>query len=308
MRTDQTMLCTRCAVRFPPAKRCPRCGDSRLHDLRRAHDRKTALPLLRAVASSRADWLAEAVERALVAYVRWGFALITAVAFVVGGLETSSMSGGFLVAMLAAIAQIVVVVALVGISSVISVLARVFAAITRPLGRSGPARPVRRQVLPLPAPVAAATTERKRFHGRVRCSSPLISPVGHERCVAFRIVGDAPGGVIDDAGMTPFEVVREDESVCVIAESVGTIAIEPDSAARTVRPDDALRAFLDERGAYSELGAVRLAEAIVREGDHIIVDGVADDTLRADGYRDSRVVRVLRDVPGAPLVIRRASS
>ncbi len=134
-----------------------------------------------------------------------------------------------------------------------------------------------------------------------------MSPVGHERCAAFRVVGDAPGGAIDDAGIAPFEVVGDDGEVCVVSECVGTVSIEPESPARTVRPDDALRAFLDERGAYCELGAVRLSEAVLREGDAVIVDGVADDTLRSDGYRDSRTVRALRDVPGAPLVIRRAS-
>ncbi len=306
MRTDQTMLCTRCAVRFSPAKRCPRCGGARLHDLRRAHERKTALPLLRAVASNRAEWLAETVERVLVGYVRWGFALLTGVAFVAGWVETSATAGGVLVACLAAIAQVVLVVALVGVVSAISVLARVFSAVARPLGRAGAASPARRQVLPLPAPVAAATTERQSFTGRVRCRTPLLSPVGHERCAAFRIVGDAPGGAIDDAGIAPFEVIGEDGAVCVVAECVGTVSLELESPARTVRPDEALRAFLDERGAYSELGAVRLAEAVLREGEAVTVEGVADDTVRADGYRDSRIVRVLRDVPGAPLVIRRA--
>jgi hypothetical protein len=306
MRTDQTTLCTRCAVRFAPAKRCPRCGGARLHDLRHARDRKAALPLLRAVAGHRAEWLAEAIERVLIAYVRWGFALLTGVAFVVGLIEVSSVNGAIVVACLAAGAQILVVVALVGVVSAISVLVRVFAAIARPLGRSRSAPPERRQVLPLPAPVAAATTDRERFVGRVRCRSPLVSPVGHERCAAFRVVGDAPGGAIDDAGLAPFELVDDDGEVCVVSEAAGTVLLDPESPARTVRPDDALRAFLDERGAYCELGAVRLAEAVLREGDRVIIDGVADATQRADGYRDSRIVHVLRDMPGAPLVIRRA--
>ena len=306
MRTDQTMLCTRCAVRFAPAKRCPRCGGSRLHDLRRAHDRKTALPLLRAVASSRAEWLGEFVERGLVAYVRWGFALLTGAAFLIGLIDTQSTGLAMVVALIAAGAQTLLVVVLVGLVSAVSVLARVFAAIVRPLARGGVPRPLRRQVLPLPAPVATATIERKRFHGRVRCANPLVSPLGHERCAAFRVVGDAPGGAIDDSGIAPFEVVGDDGEICVIAESAGTLSIEPESSARTVRPDDALRSFLEERGAYCELGAVRLAEAVLRDGDRVIVDGVPDDVLHADGYRDSRVVQVLRDVPGAPLVIRRS--
>lgn len=307
MRTDQTMLCTRCAVRFAPAKRCPRCGGAHLHDLRRAHDRKTALPLLRAVASSRVEWLTDAVERVLVGYVRWGFGLVTFAAFIVGRVELSSTGGAVLIAGLAAVAQVFVVVVLVGLVSAISVIVRIVAAIARPFGRERASKPGRRQVLPLPAPVAAATTERQRFAGRVRCRSPLMSPVGHERCAAFRIVGDAPGGVIDDSGIAPFEIVGEDGEVCVVAEAVGTVSLELENSARTVRPDDALRMFLDERGAYCELGVVRLAEAVLQEGDRVVVDGVADDTLRADGYRDSRIVRVLRDVPGAPLVIHRAT-
>src|SRR3990172_10722500 len=33
VRTDQTMLCAPCALRFAPRRECPRCGDGALHDL-----------------------------------------------------------------------------------------------------------------------------------------------------------------------------------------------------------------------------------------------------------------------------------
>ncbi len=305
MRTDQTTLCTRCAVRFPPARRCPRCGGARLHDLRRSHDRKIALPLLRATPTPRSDWLVDAAERVLLGYLRWGFALLTFVALVLGWLRVGSMPGAVFLALLAAAAQIVLVLLFVGLVSGVALFGRVFAAIARPLGRDAEP-PARRAVLPLPPPALVESAERRTFRGRVRCARPLLSPVGHERCAAFRVVGETPGGVIDDGGLAPFDVVDDEGTVCVLDEGAGVVALEPAWPVRTLRPDDALRAFLDERGAFCALGPVRLGESVLRDGEFVLVEGVAATERRAEGYRGQREVTVLRDAPGAPLVLRRA--
>ena len=65
--------------------------------------------------------------------------------------------------------------------------------------------------------------------------------------------------------------------------------------------------FLRERGACPHLGGIRIAEAVLCDGDSVEVEGSAVLEMTALGYRDSGYRMVLEDRPGSPLVIRAVS-
>ncbi len=72
-----------------------------------------------------------------------------------------------------------------------------------------------------------------------------------------------------------------------------------------MRPDAGLLTFLAEHGIFPERGPVHLAEAVLRDGEWVVVEGAQDRERESDGYRSARDVECLREEPGAPLRIRR---
>jgi hypothetical protein len=172
-----------------------------------------------------------------------------------------------------------------------------------------PERPLQLQIVergPL-----APDARRERVSGVVRALSRVGSPLGGVPCVAFRVVGETFGGVVDDAHALTFELLPEGVGDPILVElgSDGLGGADVDlpvhGAAREVTPSDDLRRFLSQRGLFPELGRLSLAEGLLRDGDRLEVEGVPEDEPRLAGYRDVGVVRVMRERPGAPLRIRR---
>ena len=143
---------------------------------------------------------------------------------------------------------------------------------------------------------------RLSVRGRVRVESPITSPVGRRPCAVWRLLGDAPTGPIDDAGGTSFEVVTSTGSVWVeLGHAAVDLRVPP---AVPVRVGKTLAELLRERGCLTVPDRLTLSEAVLAEGDEVVVEGVADATPDA-AYR-SRYGRIFRDMAGAPLVIRGA--
>ena len=85
------------------------------------------------------------------------------------------------------------------------------------------------------------------------------------------------------------------------------------SAPREIPPAKPFRAgqpiyqFLRERGACPHLGATRVVEVLLADGDAVEVSGTAEEAAVPVGYRDTGFDRVFRDRPGSPLLVRVAA-
>jgi hypothetical protein len=143
--------------------------------------------------------------------------------------------------------------------------------------------------------------ERVEVEGHVEIVEPIRAPVSGEPCAAFRIVGRCGRDPVDDGCVGSFEVVGDDGERAVIRGTEGTLDVPVEEAVDVV-PDDALSEYLRQRGLQWE-GSVTLAEGIVRDGDRIVVEGVATSRSRAEGYRGTTTVLEMVDVEGSPLWI-----
>ncbi len=61
-------------------------------------------------------------------------------------------------------------------------------------------------------------------------------------------------------------------------------------------------------GLAADAAEIVVAEALLRTGDEVEVEGTCVDEARAVGYRDTAPARVMRELSGSPLVIRRKST
>lgn len=141
-------------------------------------------------------------------------------------------------------------------------------------------------------------------------SQALISPLSGSACVAFRLRGKVAGDEVDDSAAAAFNLVTEDdERVRIDAPPafVDLTAGEPEEREDAVSQD--LSGFLTRRGMFTNRGAITLAEACLAEGDLVEVQGAIFEETDASGagadYRQAPMVRVIRETPEQPLVIRK---
>jgi len=280
------MLCAPCALRFAPRRECPRCGDGALHDLTVPAGRAAALAALpRPTTPARAF-------RALVRAVLAQFSEPV-------GIMTLYVAATVLAVWTASAVFVIVLLALVFLGVPVNAgLERLAARLERSARRERPrVRPA--EVALLAAPGACAT-----FRGRVRARAALPSPLAGAPCVAWRLVGGTPSSAIDDGGGASFEVIADDGRVAEVALGAAVIALAVEAAPRPVEPGPALTEFLAAR-AVARGEPLRLAEAVLRDGDPVEIEGRAEGAVRPEGYRGTATVQRFRDHPDAPLVIRR---
>ena len=309
MRTDRTVLCPACAIRISPAAHCPQCESTRVFDMTRPRAREAALVALRRWRRP-AGWrrAASTLENLLSAYLRYWVAGIVVLAFVAGWVLEGTPSAGFTLAIFALLGQAALIgfgTALFGLASLawsgVAWLLERTSAARDPSKRRGP------RLLPGPPPESLPQTRLTRVTGHVRAAEPMQSPLGHVPCAAFRLVGEGPRGTVDDAGGRTFDVVTEDGPAKVVLGNAW-IDVPVTEEPVTVRPDATLRRFLEDRGVYPELGPVRLAEGVLRDGDRVEVEGQAEEMVSSDGYRAAQRVLVFREHAGAPLTVRKLPS
>jgi len=157
-----------------------------------------------------------------------------------------------------------------------------------------------------PAPEPAPSFKRATVRGKVRCAHPLTAPITRRACAAFRILGHAPFGPVDDARFAPFEVMT-DEGPVQLEGAAATVALENFGKRLTLTPKDkAIVDFLQPRCLCLATGEAVLEEAILRSGDDVIIEGSFDEIAQPDGYRGTAsVLKVFKDLPGSPLIIKR---
>lgn len=245
-------------------------------------------------------------ERLMTWYARYGIALVTVVGTLVGYAQTKHVLG----TVLAGVASLWLAVALFFVATGLVFALAFIAKILLFTGLStlrllGLRRRHLPRILAIDDQDLSPEHDTQELRGRVHVPAPLRSPLRHLPCAAFRIAGEGPLGDVDDAEMTTFEVTTDEGDRVEVQGPTGSIAIEVKSEPRLLRPDAELSDFLEERGAFPDRGPVRLAEASVRDGDEVVVQGAVETVTRPDGYRGQATVKVMRERPGAPLVLRR---
>ncbi len=288
MRTERYHVCFGCFARQVRLGACVRCGSPNVANLRDAEARARVLSRIDAAGRERA---------AIVERSGWELQVILA-GVVVGGvalglqMALEARGAGF-------------VAALVGVGLFAALVARWHAKGTRDDAE------VIRAVTPrlecvdrTRAAVGDAPQAIARVQGRVRVTRPVEAPVSGRACAAARVTGMAFGAV-DDAVCGAFELV--DAHGAVVARFDGTdAAVDIPTGEPAVRPEvmGPLRAFLDERLVFQEGARVSLDEALLVDGDLVTLEGPAEDGIVAEGYRESRTLKVFRGTSEWPVVLR----
>lgn len=303
VRTDRTTLCATCAVRLPKSDHCPTCDGALLFDLTRERSRQDALIALgkRAAEEEKHTWIGKVSSF----YLRYVMTAVALLVFFEGFRHSDNAIAAFLLAMGALWVQLSLGFAIYAVIHLGDTAAKHLGA---RLGhrRRAPERLPR--IGTRDDRDARATTEVGTIRGRVRVTTSMKSPLSHVPVAAFRLVGEGPLGSIDDAGGTSFEVVPESGAAARVDLDHGAVDLVVDDTPRVVRPDAGLKRFLAERGVFPDLGAIRLAEAVLRDGDEVVVEGPFEEVSGSDGYRGARTRKVFRERDGAPLVVRRADA
>lgn len=309
VRTDQHHFCPRCFVRFSPTPSCPRCRGSEVFDLR---DPGAYARVVEARDEAREGGGGERAADAVARGIRVGIAIIGAtIAYGILVSLVDAAVGASVpdpVAALAVAGLILLFLASICTAMLLVPLAIVWIGLRLAGHGDVTLRPI---TIPEEDPPAGRGLRRDVVRGRVRAREPILSPLARKPCVAFRLVGGNIGGALDDGGATTFEVEGEHGVIAVVAAESATVALDR-AAVHPWRPadDEELRAFLEPRAVYPELGALDLGEALLSEGDEVIVEGTALSRAHPQasaGYRDGGVP-VYRDREGSPLVIRRVQT
>lgn len=159
---------------------------------------------------------------------------------------------------------------------------------------------------PTPAPRSA---DARRVRGRVRVLSGVIAPLGGAEVAAFRIMGQAWGGTVDDSGGGVIEVIPEDGAAPIrIDLCSATISLDASEPEREVAPSEALTRFLEERWLYPTRGPLRISEATLADGDPVELDAVVLASTSPEGYRQTKVAQIAEDRADTGAIVRRPRS
>jgi hypothetical protein len=156
-----------------------------------------------------------------------------------------------------------------------------------------------------PDPQIDPTLERATVRGKVRVTEPVASPLSGLSCAAFRLLGAGANGPIDDAGGGAFEVIAGGAGPVRVDARRASLALEQFGKRITLRPKGKLLDFLRARACALTPGEVHLEEALLRNGDEVVIEGTCDEAPEALGYRETTTARRFKELDGSPLIIRR---
>lgn len=290
MRTERYLVCLGCFARQVRLDACARCGRRELIDLR--------APAGRAFVAER---IAAASRERVVRVKRSGtevWVIILGALFGTAVLWLEAVTVG---------SAALIIATFVSILAVTSFLGRWFA------DREGDSdAALLRSVTPRLECVDRVRAESgdppraiARASGRVRVTRAVEAPVSGRRCAAARVTGTAFGAV-DDAVCGAFELLDAQGAVVARFDGAGAaVDVPAGDPAEPVEAEGALRAFLGERMVHRPGARVSLGESVIVDGDHVTLEGPAEDGIVAEGYRESRAVKVFRGTGAWPVVLRR---
>lgn len=269
--------------------RCPECDSADVYDLTDQAETKEALVATRTEQSRPNDGerLADAFVsdwrgRAFVA-----FCLFT-VAFVLIG-STRALPPGWTLAAAAAVAAVFTTALALGRNA------------ERPRAAAS-SRPHGVKILS-PArnePDIVHTANRTTVRGTVRATRIMRSPIEGHECVAFCLAGDG----VSDAAFTRFEIEVEGGGRAVVDGRDASIEL-PTGVHALHGATPALREFLRARFVFRNPATIPLAEGVLADGDEVEIEGTWTPAAQPELYRDVEWVKVFREEPGSPLIIRR---
>lgn len=122
--------------------------------------------------------------------------------------------------------------------------------------------------------------------GTLRVTRAVSSPLSHVACAAYRLVGTAPGGDVDEASAGELRLEADDGRVVSVDARQAQVRLAPPRPPfPVVRPDAALMRLLAERALEPTRGPVALAERVLRDGDRVRVRGTLGTTRSGESYR-----------------------
>jgi hypothetical protein len=265
--TSTTMVCAcaECAVRFAPLPRCPRCGTPAVYDLREPKARSELVRLLYRSGAPR--------DRS---HALGGGAVVTAsggvmAALLALGSDLGNAIGGGLLALVAGVA----LYATVGGIAKLIIDDRKLDRVPYSIKRAARLHPI--------ALRGGGEGERVEGIGVIRVLRSVTAPLSGRRCAAYRIVGEGPSGVIDDAEIGELEIVGT--WGCARIDGAGLIGLAVDDTPERAPVGPELEAFLRARGVCPSDAEAYLAEALVLEGDRVSVRGAGEARLVTRGLR-----------------------
>lgn len=274
MLPGRTRACPTCRLRFRP-RECPACGRESL-DLRRPADRQTLTEHLGRVTRDAGEGeLGDIVA----GYLRYGIPTVMGGAAVIGGVKDGTGGASFAF-LFAGFAQFALVPLVAGAGAIY-------------LRVRGPRAATPAAALTLfEEPEPSGTL----FAGVVTRVRPVDAPLSHTPCAAFRLQGETAAGPVDEAGAGQFTLALDDgRFLDVDAREAQVRATVP--PAGVVRADAALTRLLSDRALAPSAGPLRLAEAVVREGDRVWVRATPETATHSDGYRDADPSRLRASGP-----------
>jgi len=296
VRSDRTRICTACRARFSAAQSeaCPICErEQTVHDGRGAQERDRAMQVLAHRRGGGRGWIGLDGAPSGTGSRKRGLIALAAV-----------MGGAILVVILGAQLGFSPIVPLVLLG------AGVFGwVVLRPMVVARQSGPTLELAIHTPTP-GKRSDEARRLRGRVRILEGVPAPVSGEPCAAFRVVGHAHGGQIDDAGGGVIEIVPEsdDGPPVRIDLSAATISIDVANPPRVVQASPGLGRFLEERWLFPDAGPIRIAEATLVDGDSIELDAVILEETTPQGYRQTKVAHVAEDQAATRAIVRRVKA
>lgn len=154
----------------------------------------------------------------------------------------------------------------------------------------------------------ARQTKSPPMRGVVKARTPLRAPLSGRACAAYRLVGDAASGPIDDAALGELELELSDGTRAVLSTSAASVDLPVPGARVAVEGNDALSTFLADRSVPRSAARVRLAEAVLADGDEVEIEGAATiEHTQSDGYRQTTPILRLEPPPGGCVRIRRVA-
>jgi hypothetical protein len=144
------------------------------------------------------------------------------------------------------------------------------------------------------------TANRTVIRGIVRASKTIRSPLEGSECVAFCLAGDG----VSDAAFTRFEIDVDGGGRAVVEGEDASVEI-PTGMHTLHSATPQLREFLRTRFVFRNPESLPLVEALLRDGDEVEIEGTWTPAPQPELYRDVEWVKVFREEPGSPLIIRR---
>jgi hypothetical protein len=141
--------------------------------------------------------------------------------------------------------------------------------------------------------------------GYIRATRSFPSPIHSTPCIAVVLHGTTDAGALNDASVTTFTLVDEQQQIIARFEG-GSAVVDvkiPYVSGVAHRPTGALRDFIDARIELGQEDEVTVNETVLTDGECVSLEGPCTEETEASGYRGSRSVKIFRGTALQPVTL-----